>query len=239
MKIKSLFLSALLVSTVSGIQAQVVVGPELGVTYSTMDMKINGVNYDNKFVTGARVGAAFDINVDGQYYLQPSVAFGFLHGAEGSYISYHSVSGGVPASERDERSYRLYSVQIPVLFTFKTDFQYSPNNFTFGIGPYVSFNYGGQYSRTYTTTLNGFDRPIYDDRAIKIGQTPVKHDIIMFEIGAMAAVGYEMGNGFNVKLYYGFGFNNVAPDQGSVSNDFRSQGGGLTLSYYINKPERY
>lgn len=239
MKIKSLFLTAAATAVVALSTAQVMVGPELGYTYSTMDMHIQGVSYSNQFVGGVRVGAAVDINIKNNMYLQTGAFLGFLQGGSGSYTSYQSVGNGVPSSVGDERSYRLYAVQVPLMFTFKTDFQYHPNDFTFGIGPYVNINYGGLFKRTYTTTLNGFDRPVYDDRAIRVGDVGVQHDVKPFEIGAMAAIGYEMENGVNLKVYYGMGLNNIAPTQGTPGNELKSRGAGISLSYYFNRPEQY
>lgn len=239
MQLRSIITTGLLALASSTISAQVLVGPEAGLTFSTMEMTHNGHQYNTKYVTGGSVGATFDFYLDYKFYFQPSLSFGFLHGGTGSFISYSSVANGVPASESDERSYRTYAIQIPLMFTYKTDYVYHPNNFTFGIGPYIGINMGGNYSRTYTTTLNGFDRPVYDDHLMRIGGTPVADDLRPFEIGARAAIGYEMGIGLNIKVFYGFGFNNVAPDNGTTNNYMRSQGGGLTLSYYLNRNQLY
>lgn len=224
---------------VSALSAQIQVGPEFGLTHTTMGMTINDIKYNNSYVVGAKVGVAFDIPVDGLFYLQPSLSFGFLHGGKASYKNYYREGSGVPVEISDERTYQLYSVQLPVLFTMKTDFTYSPNNFTFGVGPYFNLNYGGYYSRTYYTSLNGLNRYVYDDRAMKIGEESVAADIRPFEIGCMAAVGYEMGMGLNFKLYYSMGFNDMGPTGGMVNNRFKSWGGGLNISYYINRPDRY
>lgn len=235
MKLKSLLTAAVLAIALPHTQAQVYVGPEAGFTLSTMQMTHSGNDYSTKYVAGGSVGATFDFYLDYQFYFQPSISFAFLHGAEGEYLKHSSISGGVPAREHDQRGYHLYTIQVPLMFTYKTDFVYSPHNFTFGVGPYVGINFGGNYHRTYTTTLNGLDRPVFDDHPLRVGSTAIADDIRPFEIGARVALGYEMGFGLNLKLYYGMGFNNVAPDNGSSNNYMRSHGGGLTLSYYLNR----
>lgn len=238
-KLKSILLAVASVGIFSIAEAQVVVGPEVAYTYSTMNMAFNGIEYKTNFVSGAKVGAALDISVKDNFYLQTGLYFGFLHGGSGSYISYKSLGSGVPSGTSDDRLYRIYAVQVPLMFTYKTDFKYHPNNFAFGVGPYLNVNYGGQYFRTFTTTLNGFDRPIYDDRNIKIGDVAVEHDIRRFEVGVMAAIAYEMEIGLNFKVFYGVGLNNLAPLSGGQANSLRSHGGGLGMSYYFNKPEKY
>lgn len=218
--------------------SQIIVGPEVGLTYSTMNAKIDNKLYENKFVTGARAGLTFDIEVDDKFYIQPALALSFLHGAQISHRSYKSAGNGVPTITNDDREYNIYAVNIPVYFVHKVNFQYHPNTLTFGIGPVLNFNYGGEYTRTYTSTLNGQDRPVYDDRKIKVGPNWGEHDVRMFELSAAAMIGYEMTNKMNLRLHYGVGITNLAPG-GDKSTQFRSHGGGISLSYYINKTQEW
>lgn len=219
-------------------QAQLLVGPELGLTYSTMMATIDNNVYKNSFVGGARAGLTFDIEVEEKFYIQPAITASFLNGTKISHRSFQSAGAGVPTEIKDERSYRLYSVNIPIYFAHKIDFVYHPHTLVLGLGPVVNINYGGDYNRTYTTTINGLDRPVYDDRDINAGPNWGEHDIRLMEFGAAAMIGYEMTNGFNLRLHYGVSLRNMAPG-GDRDTHFRTHGGGLSLSYYFNKPEQW
>jgi len=225
-----------LIASTAMTHAQVLVAPEIGYTYSTMEAKIDDKIYNNKWVSGVRAGLAFDIEVDDKFYLQPAVNLAFMQGTHIDYRAFKSAGNGIPTITSDDREYRIYAVNIPVYFVHKINFQYNPNTLTLGIGPVMNINYGGQFNRVYTSTLNGQDRPVYDDRKIKTGPNWGEHDVRMIEFGAAAMIGWEMTNRFNLRLNYGVGLTNMAPG-GDKSTHFRSHGGGLSLSYYLNKSE--
>ena len=197
--------TALLVLGIGSLKAQVQVGPEIGYTRTTMIQRVNNLEYNNDWNGGGKVGVVLDFPINGRFFMQTGLAFNFLHGGKSSYTGYYSVGTGMPGSMKDLRTYKLYWFHLAVLFTYKTDFQYHPHDLTFGIGPYISYNFGGLYKQEFSTTLNGTERPVYYDREMHIGSTRTQDDIKAFEIGVMAAVGYEMSSGGNFKLFKGLG----------------------------------
>lgn len=218
--------------------AQILIGPEMGYSRTTMMQQINGNNYDNGWVNGGKLGLLMDIPVGDKFSIQPGANFSFLHGGTSSYAAYRSIATGMPGAYSDARKYQLYTISVPVMFTLKSSMQYSPNGFTLGVGPYFNYNFGGMYNREESTTLNGTRRPVYQDREISIGDRQTRDDIRPFEVGAMVAVGFMMKNGLYFRANYGIGINNVAPS-GNSDFHYRSHGWGISVAYLFGNNVDY
>lgn len=238
MKIKILAAALSCIGIASTASAQILFGPDFGYTRSTMMQTINGNAYNNEWVSGGKVGVLMDIPVGDRFSFQPGAAFNFMHGGISTYSAYHSVATGMPGQYKDYRKYQLYTISVPLMFTLKSSFNYSPNMMTFSVGPYVNYNFGGLYNREDVTTLNGTPRPVYYDRELSIGGRQTRDDIRPVEVGAMVSAGYMMKNGLYFRAHYGIGLNDMAPGV-TGDNNYRSHGWGISVAYLFGQQRDY
>lgn len=217
--------------------AQIKIGPEVGATYNTMLQKINGNTYDTKYQFGVRMGAVVDIPLNSFFYIQPGLNFSAYNGATSTFSNYYASGDGIPTRVYDQREYQVSYVQAPVYFMFKTGREFDDNHFFAGIGAFLNVAVAGRFDQTYTTTLNGLDRPVYYDRAINLGDFKQQDDHRTIDVGVNLMMGYEFKNGLFFRGYYGTGLLNMAPGA-DANNNFRHMGGGISVGFLLSTEPR-
>lgn len=213
------------------------IGPEAGITYNNMSQRIDGINRGTDFQLGYRAGAAVDLQLSNHFFLQSGLFVSGLNGSESFYESRSFTGAGTPISFSDRRQYSVTYLQVPVYAMLKTGKEYDDPHFFFGVGPYFAAGIGGNFKQTYSTSLNGVERPENYDYALLFGNDRDKDQLRAFDLGAGATLGYEAPFGLYFRAQYSIGLLNVAPS-GNADNEFRQQAFGLSVGYLFATSSR-
>jgi len=224
-------------STVVSAQPYFKIGPEVGITYNNMSQRIDGVNRSTDFQLGYRAGAAVDLQLTNHFFLQSGLFVSGLNGSESFYESSSFTGAGTPITFSDRRQYSVTYLQLPVYAMLKTGKEYDDAHFFFGVGPYFAAGIGGNFKQTYSTSLNGVERPEFYDYSILFGNDRDKDQLRAFDFGAGATIGFETTFGLYFRAQYSIGLLNIAP-AGNADNKFRQQAFGLSVGYLFDTSGR-
>ena len=165
--------------------AQVKFGPKVGLNFSTMSMKSEGVSLDTKMRTGFHVGAILEKDITSSFFIQPGIFFS----SKGS--KYDALDGIKIVANY---------IDIPVNVGYKLRLCKS-SNLRLMAGPYFAYGVGG----TATETIIGEHK-----EDIKWGSGN-DDDLKPFDMGLNLGAAVEL-NSFQVGLQYGFGLLNISAD---------------------------
>lgn len=162
-------------------QAQIKLGPKVGLNLSTMTLKYAGYGMSPETMIGFNVGIISEITIKGNFVLQP----GILFSTKGSK---YSVSGY-------DMSISPSFIEIPVNGLYKIDL--GSANFLLFAGPYFAYGIGGDYKTPSES----------NDIAYGSGEDK---DMKSFDCGLNFGAGIEISN-FQISAQYGLGLTNLAP----------------------------
>lgn len=117
-----------LLFVVSNIKAQIKFGPVAGLNFSTMTIKVLGVNFESETLTGFHVGVISEIPVIESFVLQPAI----LYSAKGAEYSIFD----------EDISLRPTFIEVPLNILYKYDIGLM--EIFLKAGPYIAFGVGGQ-----------------------------------------------------------------------------------------------
>ncbi|WP_157976853.1 porin family protein [Taibaiella helva] len=209
------------------------VGPEAGVTLTTMSQKLKGISGETNYQLGFRIGGTADFQINEYFSIQPGAFLSLNNGTESYFERNYKTDAGTPAGERDRRNYGISYIQVPVYALYKTGKEYDDPHFFVGIGPSFNFAVGGWFKQDFDRVLNGVPTTSRYDHSAYVGNDRKKDQIRFFDLSANATVGYELPFGLYFRAYYGIGLLNVAPG-GDSDNCFRNSGGGISVGFFFN-----
>lgn len=223
--------------TMAFAQPSLKIGPEVGITYTNMSQRLEGVNRATNFQLGYRLGANLDLQFTDHFFMQAGLFLSGMNGSESFYEDFSFTGAGTPISYSDRRQYSVTYLQVPVYAMLKTGKEYDDRHFFFGVGPYIAAGIGGNYKQTYSTTLNGVERPQNYDHSLLFGNDRDKDQVRPFDLGAAVIIGFEAPFGLYFKAQYSIGLLNIAPD-GDSDHVFRNQAFGLSVGYLFPTSHR-
>lgn len=179
---KKIVLSVLSVGVLAtAANAQLIIGPELGLNMANMAIKSKGASWSTSMKAGLAVGASVNFGLTDNIYLQPGL-FYLMNGCN------------APSST----SINVSTIEIPVNVQYMFG-NPGENRFFVGVGPYLGYNVGANMKSGGSTTT------------IDIGTDKAKDGLKPIDFGAGINVGYLLASGWFARVHYQFGFSNLDP----------------------------
>jgi len=159
------------------------IGMEAGVGVNYLDMRWSDAHVD---ATGT-IGLFADIQMAGRFYVQPGLYY-MRNGAANVTLNRVGTPWGL--------NMRITTIEVPVMFAYRSGTPGTRVRFTIGAGGYVGYNAGAN--------LNGIP--------LNIGDDAVNDDIKALEAGLGLNVGIELRNGLFFRLKSQRGLTDLQPD---------------------------
>lgn len=212
--LKKLLLPVLMLTTTAGF-GQITFAPEVGVNMSSMALKVvtpvATFNDNSKYQPGVRAGVAMDIALDENFSVQPALYYNLLR-------TKNEMSAlGITSSTNTS----VHGLQLPIYFMYKSH-EVGAGRFFAGIGPVLSLYLAGN---TKSGSIS---------EKMNFGNDPAEDDMKSFDFGGSANIGYELSSGLFLRLYYNYGFANLAPG-GDKNYSARSHSLGLSVGYFLGR----
>ncbi|WP_139925845.1 porin family protein [Hymenobacter sp. DG01] len=233
---------AMLLAGATQAQAQVTIGPRLGLNATKLNFDLEDDGPDTKYIFGPQVGVTLNAQF-GNLALQPSILFS-PKGTKIEVIEEGSAtSNGETYSIRSEEkaTIRLSYLEVPVNLVYSTNG--ADGGFQVFAGPYLGIGLSGNYKaeNNYSASLNGqvvesmsgsADADIKFVGKASDGDEP---EFRRLDFGLNAGLGYKAGS-FQAQLGYGLGLSNLIPksDDGDDSdNKIHNRGVQLSVAYFF------
>lgn len=225
-----------LLLTASAAQAQVTLGPRVGLNLSTVavDLKDAGDEFDPESRIGGQVGVALNVPM-GKLALQPALLI-----SQKGFTAQEKSTAQYKTSL--EQKMRLTYLEVPLNLVFTTG---GTEGFQVFAGPYLGVGVGGRYSIKGSWSYNdGFFRDngtVDESGDVKFAsQYPKSNNsdnayFRTLDAGLNAGLGYKL-KAFQVQLGYGLGLGNIIPndEDGKEPDDkLHNRGFQLTASYFF------
>jgi hypothetical protein len=213
------FLLVLALSSGIKANAQLSIGPEIGMNISN----ISGAEEDYTTRMGGRLGSSADVKLTGSLYLQPGLFYSSKGGHTVTTSSQNLAAllnlaglgdllGGLGNTSQfttlkvtNNISYTINYLQVPVLAVYKFKAGNS-GNFFVGVGPYAALVLDGRYKKSSVSGIVGVSINSNEDRALVMDT-----DVTAFDFGLNGNVGYQHSSGFFCRGFYEMGLsdNNI------------------------------
>lgn len=235
---KMIFLLAVGCAAFTSANAQwVTAGPELGLNFSSLNTRVNGVNADNGTRVGLKVGGVVDIALTPHISIQPGLFYDAM-GAHETYTTSNVNEAGVGTVHDTKYDYRIDYLQIPANFVYKFG---SPRRgqFFLGAGPYLGFAVGGRVSNSDVVTVHHGNGTVTSasnttDYNLHIGNNANTDDVKGVDAGLNFNLGYEMAMGLFFRANASAGLVNIMP--GGDANNYMHNGSfTLSVGYLFGK----
>ena len=164
---------------------------------------------DARNITSFQFGAYADVPLSTTFSIQPGI---ILNGKGGetqlseanTQLGSSSITGTIKAD--------MMYIEVPINAVYKI------NSFYIGAGPYAAVALSGKYKSQLTSISSDFMEN--EERDIKFGNNN-EDDFKRADFGINLLAGYELKNGFNIGINYGFGLSNLDSSGGSYGNKNR------------------
>jgi len=166
---------------ISNLQAQIKVGPKVGLNLSTATLSMYGISLDEKTLIGFHAGMLLEIPLAGNLYMQPAILF--------------SAKGSKYSLMQEEFQASPSYIEIPVNVVYKFDL--GAAKLFLNVGPYAAYGILGKYD---------FDGETVD---IVFG-TSEDDDMKPLDYGLNVGAGVEISN-IIISANYGLGLANLSP----------------------------
>jgi hypothetical protein len=227
MKTRLLTVTAILILSVTAVQAQVTFGVVAGPNFQNLAGKDhNGDKIDNGLIVSFHAGAKVNIPVAPDFYFQTCL----LYSGKGSRNNFI-----MPAKSADNELHahtRLSYIELPLNLLFRP--QFSNGHILLGFGPYVAYAVAGKQDYEYGDfSLNQtvkFRNKITSSEAGDISYAYYRP----FDAGANIFAGYEFDMGLFFHLNAQLGLLKLNPEITDVENDeasFKNTGFGLSAGF--------
>jgi len=234
---KMIFLLAIGCAAFAQANAQVTVGPELGLNFSSLSTRVNGINGDNGTRVGLKVGGAVDFAITPNISIQTGLYYDAMGAHERTSTSTVN-EAGVGTVHDVKNDYRIDYLQIPANFVYKFG---NPNygQFFLGAGPYLAFALGGRVANSDVTTVHHANGTVTStstntDYSLRIGNNANTDDVKGVDAGLNFNLGYEFAMGLFVRGNAGIGLVNIMP--GGDDNNYMHNGSfTLSVGYLFGK----
>ena len=219
MKCTYLLLACVLVAA-THTQAQIAIGPEVGVNSCAYTEKADGVVNVTQIKGSIRAGIRANIKLAGNWYLQP----GLLYVNNGVSPRIEDGGGG--------QYMNINTLEIPAQLVYKMKSGGVARPF-FAAGPYMAWNMSGRVNKWDGNPYAGYPRTIEEN--LKVGSAGWD-DIKALDFGLTTSVGMELNNGLYVRAILQKGFTNLLPG-GNAGNTMTSNNISLCFGYFFkSKP---
>lgn len=204
---KSLIISASLLVSMTSVQAQFTVGPELSLIGTNYTGKVDGQSGNTKSVISFRAGAVVNAPIGDHFDIQPAVMY--VQNGSKSDVVFSSATAHVN------------TLEVPVNVMYKINTTHGEHFFV-GLGPYIAYNMSGKTK--FTSNFSGTGA---ETQTISFGSDA--HDNMKtIDLGLGINVGYQLLNGLFLRVYYQKGLVNLFP-QGNTENSIYSTNYGVGL----------
>jgi hypothetical protein len=205
------------------------IGPEAGISLSTMSAKYNGVENNGEYLPGLKIGAVMDIGITPMISIQPGLYYQ-MKGYKNDFTNNIAV-GGLVYQETNTATVRANYLEVPLNVQF--NFDAGMGQFFVGVGPYAAFALGGKVEservRILTNGTDGTSSTTTTSRELNIGDK-LGDDIKSTDIGLNINTGYKWNSGLMVRGNAGFGLANLQP-MGNDNNTLKNFSVALTIGY--------
>lgn len=217
---------------ISRAQAQVTVGPRIGLNLADISFKLDDTDDDDlktKLLAAPQAGLTLNAAF-GNLALQPSLLFS----QKGAKVTVDESSPGF--SNVTTTTARLNYLELPVNLVYTTG---GTEGFQVFAGPYVGVGFGGKIKQKYTVSQAGVT--VSDSETYKAkfaSKEKDESDTYYFnqpDLGVNGGVGYKAGP-FQVQAGYSLGLNNMAPkysDGGKPKDKSHNRVIQFSLSYFF------
>lgn len=186
------------------IQAQIKLGPKVGLNLSTMTLKSSGISMDPNMLVGFHIGVISEITLKDNLKLQP----GILYSTKGSKykISY--------LQQSFELSIAPSYIDIPVnvMYYFST----GKAEISLFAGPYFAYGIGGKSKSDGESVDISFGSGDNDDMK-------------PFDLGLNVGAGVNI-NGLLISAQYGLGLTNLSPSS-TDNTEMKNRVIGISFAY--------
>lgn len=232
MKNKNLHISILLsVLSITGIvaQAQTKVGIVAGINFSNISEKAsNGDKANTQTMPGLLIGLTADVNLVGDFYIQP----GLLYARKG----FKQESGGFYGSANNLQVKADY-IELPVNLLYKP--KLGMGHLLLSAGPYIAYGTGGNWKSDTDIQLGDIrikgegsvafrnDGSVRNDSEYTYGRT--------LDYGFNATLGYEFREHLTLQLTGMVGIANLMPHFNGYQpgGSLRNRGMGISIGYKL------
>ncbi|SHK38614.1 porin family protein [Hymenobacter psychrotolerans] len=226
--LKGLLASALLVAGAGTAQAQVTIGPRLGLNLANIKADIEDAeDIDTKMKAGAQAGITINAQF-GNVAFQPSLMFS----QKGFKIkeSMTETFAGETISIDSEMDAALNYLDIPLNFVYTTG---GDNGFQIFAGPYVGIGLGGKVKAKVKGSVSGQSFSNTESTSVKFANEEGDDDKLYLRrinAGLNGGIGYKAGP-FQVQAGYALGLTNMLPKNDYDDNSsFKDR----TLQFSVN-----
>ena len=210
-------------------------GPELGVNFSNLKTRVNGVNGNSESRVGLKFGGVLDIAIEDNFSIQPGLFYS-VKGAKQDYIVSTQNESGVITTHEIKNDYRINYLEIPINFQYKFGAHRS-GQFFIGGGPYLAIALGGKVTNDDITIV---DRPngvsTVTDRSteynLRIGNNANTDDVKKGDMGINLNLGYQFAGGLFLRGNLGLGLMNIMPG-GDEDNYMRNNSFAVSIGYFL------
>jgi Outer membrane protein beta-barrel domain len=213
---KLLFLITLSLIFLSA-HSQFKVGVHGGLVVSKALVKNTSDQIATEYKLGPMAGLVFGLELgDSQFSLLSELNF-FSKGLR--FVGRQEFLGQQLATKG--KSY-IYYIEVPVQLLYYTDL--GDGHFFFGAGPYIAAGIQGKTKTTFT--ING--EAAVEDTKTEFGSG--YDQIKRYDYGVNGLIGYKLGYGSYLKLYYSHGIANLS---NSAESEYSNRCVGITFGYFF------
>jgi Outer membrane protein beta-barrel domain len=227
MKARNFSLVAILVLSVTALQAQVSFGVAAGPNFQNMTGKDSGGNkISNGLLVGFHAGVKATMPVATDFYFQTGLLFS-QKGSKNNLVLIVSKSSGGDYNTTTRISY----IELPVHLLYRPAF--GKGHILVGFGPYIAYGIAGKQS----TSIENFS---YEPKIKFRSEIPLEDHWDMdhayyrgFDAGADIFAGYEMDMGLFLQLNTQLGLLNMITEvtEWDFEPEFRNTGFGVSVGY--------
>jgi hypothetical protein len=199
--------------------AQVNIGVNTGVNFSSAKAESGGVTSNGKLLFGFHAGVTADIALTPELHALPTLQFR----QKGTKVKdEQSILGQLIKAEGTTT---INYIELPLNIVYNFDLGESAKFFV-GAGPSFAYAVSGKTKITTTSPLGNQ----VTDRSLKLGSNQ-DDDIKPFDLGVNGLLGLKFNNGFAVTANYTHSLSNLSPKD---NTSYKGRSFGVSLHYFFN-----
>jgi len=234
---KKVYTSLCLLLAASALQAQVTIGPKIGLNVNYENYQFSGDNAGANFksreaVVGYQAGVAINLKTSDYFSIRPEVLFNVMGG--------NTTFGDNNSNSSLKNTYNYLSVPLNLVGTFEA----GPGKINIFVAPQFSIGLGGKYTLTSDSTFFGLTGQEEQKGTLQTSEVPDNYNgdnryFNQINWGINYGIGYQI-KGLLFTGQYHMGLSNTQPhfansDQESRRDDIVSKNYGFTvgLTYFF------
>ena len=230
--LKGLLASTLLAAAAGTAQAQVTIGPRVGLNLANVQADFDGgEDVDTKMKIGAQVGLTLNAQF-GNVAFQPSLLF-----SQKGFKIEETQSGtyaGITYTSTSKLDAALNYLDIPLNFVYTTG---GDNGFQIFAGPYIGIGLSGKVKSETSGSIDGESFSEKETATVKFANEQGNDDKAYFRTlnaGLNGGLGYKAGP-FQVQAGYSLGLTNMFPDNDyNDDSSLKDRTAQFSLTYFFS-----